>query len=263
MKRIIGAIAGDIIGSIYEGSANQIKTTVFPLFKDNCIFTDDTVLTIATMAAILDDRDYTRFYQYFGERYPGRGYGGSFRIWKAMDKPAPYNSWGNGSAMRVSPIGWVYDTIEETLSEGKRSAEVTHNHREGIKGAQAIAAAVFLSRKGSTKEHIREFIETRFGYELHRTIEEIRPQYKFDVSCQGSVPESIIAFLDSNDFESTIRLAISLGGDSDTLACMAGSIAEAYYAEVSDEVNVEIARHLPEEMLNIIDLFSEKYLRYA
>lgn len=254
---ILGAIAGDVIGSVFEW--DNVKTTNFPLFRKRSSFTDDTVLTVATMDAIVNKKDYTKVYQSYGRRYPMRGYGGNFKKWLITPRPKPYNSWGNGSAMRVSPIGWAFNTIEEVLEEAKKSAEVTHNHPEGIKGAQATAAAIFLARTGESKRAIRTYIETMFDYDLDRTIESIRPDYKFDVSCQGSVPESIIAFLESEDYESTIRLAISIGGDSDTIACIAGSIAQAFYKEIPNEIVVDTMLKLPGDMVKVIRDFSKSF----
>lgn len=224
---MLGAIAGDVIGSLYEFS--PIKTTEFPLFQSSCHVTDDTVLTVALADTILSGGDFVdNLHEYF-RLYPNAGYGGTFYRWARHGNREPYNSWGNGSAMRASPVGFAYDTLPEVLEEAKRSAEVTHNHAEGIKGAQAIAASVFLARKGSSKEEIRDYVRRTFGYGLYVPLDEIRPDYEFDVSCQGSVPVAITAFLESSDFEDTVRKAISLGGDADTLACMAGAIAHAFY----------------------------------
>ena len=233
-KYICGAIAGDIIGSVYE--FDNVKSLDFALFHKEAFFTDDSVLTVATMSALLSGSGYTAAYQHFGRAYPHRGYGGHFKRWIYSDDPQPYNSWGNGSAMRVSPVGWYCNSIEEVLAETKRSAEVTHNHPEGIKGAQAVAAAVYLARTGKSKNEIKAFIVDTFGYDLSRTIDQIRPGYTFDVSCQGSVPEAIIAFLESVDFENAVRLAVSIGGDSDTIACITGGIAEAFYQAVPDHI---------------------------
>ena len=251
---IIGAIAGDIIGSVYEW--NNIKTTNFDLFCHNSTFTDDSVLTIATMYAILNQKDYAETYQLFGRNYSDRGYGGHFRSWINSNNPKPYNSWGNGSAMRVSPVGWYGNTLDEVMAEAQKSAEVTHNHPEGIKGAQATATAIFMARTGSTKDEIKKFITDTFDYNLNRKIDDIRPHYEFDVSCQGSVPEAIIAFLESTDFENAIRLAISIGGDSDTIACITGGIAEAFYNEVPENIIKNVLSILPEEMIKIIEEFS-------
>jgi ADP-ribosylglycohydrolase len=251
---MIGAIAGDIIGSIYEG--RPIKTTDFPLFGPNSRFTDDTVLTVATAEALLTDQHYERQYRAYGRQYPHAGYGGSFIHWIFDEKAGPYNSWGNGSAMRVSPIGWAFDSVDEVLAEAERSAAVTHNHPEGIKGAQATALAVFRARTGCNKPAIKQEIEQRFGYDLSRRLDAIRPVYGFDVSCQGSVPEAIIAFLEGDDAAQTIRLAVSLGGDSDTLACIAGGIAEAFFQGLPAEIVTEVHRRLPAQFLEVIDAFT-------
>lgn len=256
---ILGAAAGDIIGSVHEGRRGRIKSVKFPLFADGCRFTDDTVLTMATAWAILHRVDYGRAYRDFGRRYPNRGYGESFRRWLASERPKPYGSWGNGSAMRVSPVGWAFDSVEAVLEEAERSAAVTHNHPEGIKGAQAAALAVFLARTGADKAAIRTEIEKRFDYDLGRTVEAIRPGYTFDSSCQGSVPEAIICFLESTDWESAVRPAVSLGGDADTQACIAGAIAEAYYGGVPEEIARKTAALLPGEFREIIAAFEERY----
>lgn len=254
---MIGAVIGDIIGSVYE--FGNIKTVVFPLFSEGSEFTDDTVLTVATADCILNNKDYAETYKAYGRKYPNAGYGGIFYQWIFSEEWRPYNSFGNGSAMRVSPVGFAYDTLEEVLSEAKKSAEVTHNHPEGIKGAQATAAAIFLGRSGSSKDEIKEYIENTFGYNLHRKIETIRPFYEFDATCQGSVPESIIAFLESFDYESTIRLAVSLGGDSDTIACIAGGIAQAFYKEIHQSIRKKLNKYLPEEFIKVIDEFNRKF----
>ena len=254
-----GAIIGDICGSIYE--LNNFKTdnpADIPLLDPRCCFTDDTVLTCAVMDALLAERDYKRAIYAWANKYPDRGYGGTFNSWFRSRSPQPYNSWGNGSAMRVSPIGWAFDTIEETLAEAKCSAEITHNHSEGIKGAQAAAAAIFLARKRESKETIRSYITKTFGYNLDRTLKSIRPIYEFDESCQGTVPEAIIAFLESNDFTGAIQNAISLGGDSDTLACISGSIAEAYYWEIPDELSQFANKKLTTEIVELLNRFYEK-----
>ncbi|HOL30945.1 MAG TPA: ADP-ribosylglycohydrolase family protein, partial [Anaerohalosphaeraceae bacterium] len=203
---MLGAIIGDIVGSVYEWK--QIKTADFPLFQEACTFTDDTVMTAAAAKAILYGLDYAAVYRDFGRRYPQRGYGSNFRLWLMSDNAGPYNSWGNGSAMRVSPVGFAFDTVEAVLKEARRSAEPTHNHPEGIKGAQATALAIYLARCGCDKDSIRQEIRRRFGYDLNRTIEQIRPTYQFNVSCQKTVPEALTAFFDSTDFEHTIHLAV-------------------------------------------------------
>lgn len=256
-KYIIGAIAGDIIGSVYEW--HNIKTIDFDLFHHDSTFTDDSVLTAATMDAITNRKSYGQAYQLFGRTYPHRGYGGNFASWIYDANPKPYNSWGNGSAMRVSPIGWYGKSIDEVMDEAKKTAEVTHNHPEGIKGAQSTAVAVYMARNGKDKGEIKKYIVDTFNYDLERKIDEIRPDYEFDVSCQGSVPEAIIAFLESTDFENAIRLAISLGGDSDTIACITGGIAEAYYQEIPDTIVENVLKILPHELVKIIEDFSIKY----
>lgn len=254
---MLGSIAGDIIGSVYEW--DRIKTTEFPLFQDKCDYTDDTVLTVATAYSIMENVDYSKSYQSFSKRYPGRGYGGKFNVWINSEDPRPYNSWGNGSAMRVSPVGFIFDTIEEVLLQAKQSAEVTHNHPEGIKGAQATALSIFLARKGNEKQSIRKEIEGRFNYNLSRTIDEIRPDYKFNESCQETVPEAITAFLESDDFEHSIRLAVSLGGDSDTLACITGGISEAYYKDIPEQIKSKVLEIIPDEFIDILDKFTAAY----
>ena len=254
---MFGSIAGDIIGSVYEW--DRIKTTEFPLFQSNSDYTDDSVLTIATAYSILNNIPYAQSYKDYGRKYPDRGYGGSFQDWLYSDSLQPYNSWGNGSAMRVSPLGFTYETIDEVLEHSKQSAEVTHNHPEGIKGAQATALTVFLARKGKDKETIRKEISDRFRYNLNRTVAEIRPSYFFNESCQETVPEAIIAFLDSDNFEHSIRLAVSLGGDSDTLACITGGIAEAYYKTIPEPIVEETKKRLPKEFVEIVVQFKERY----
>ena len=227
---MIGAVAGDIIGSVYENA--PIKTTDFPLFGRECTFTDDTVLSVAVADCILHGTDYGhKFTEYF-RRYPHAGYGATFRQWARLTPKGPHNSWGNGSAMRVSPVGFAFDNLADVLESAKRSAEVTHNHPEAIKGAQATAAAIFLARSGKSKDEIRDYVQANFGYDLIRTLDDIREDYRFDVSCQGSVPQSLIAFLESSDYEDAVRKAISLGGDSDTMACIAGGVAQAFYRGV-------------------------------
>jgi len=255
---MLGAIAGDVIGSIFE--SRNLKSTEFPLFSPRSTFTDDTVLTVAVAYAILKDVDYVTALKSFGRRYPNAGYGGTFYHWLHTADSRPYNSWGNGSAMRVSPVGWAFDAIEEVLDEAKKSAEVTHNHPEGIKGAQATALALFLARNGESKAGIKQQLSQGFGYNLDRTLAEIRPTYRFDVSCQGSVPQAIIAFLESDDFEDAVRKAISLGGDSDTIACIAGAMAHAFYRDIPAAITANVRQRLPAEFLEIIDEFKAKYL---
>ncbi len=254
---MLGAIAGDVIGSVYEG--HPIKTTDFPLFSRASRFTDDTVLTVAIAYAILHQLPYGDALRTFGRQYPHAGYGESFYRWLFAEDSQPYNSWGNGSAMRVSPVGLAFDSMEAVLQEAERSAAVTHNHPEGIKGAQATALSVFLARSGASKAAIRQEVSQRFGYDLERSLAAIRPTYRFDVSCQGSVPESLIAFLEADDFESSVRNAISLGGDADTMACIAGSVAQAYYKEMAAELVAGVRARLPEAFLTILDEFDARY----
>lgn len=253
---MIGAIAGDVIGSVHERAPT--KTTDFPLFTPASRFTDDTVLTVATAHAILTATPYENAYRRFGRRYPDAGYGGMFREWLRAAEPRPYNSWGNGSAMRVSPVGFAFDSADAVLREAERSAAVTHDHPEGVRGAQATALAVYLARTGAMKEEIREELTDRFGYDLRGRIDTIRPDYTFDVSCQGSVPEAIIAFLESEDVEDAIRLAVSLGGDADTQAAIAGGIAEAYYGEVPEAIVEPMRARLPADLLEVIDAFRDR-----
>lgn len=256
---MFGAIAGDVIGSVYEGRQRHIKTTQFPLFSPYSKFTDDTVLTVAVAEAILRQRDYGSTLKTYGRDYPHAGYGAAFRAWILQDELGPYGSFGNGSAMRVSPVGWAFNDVDTVLCEAARTAEVTHNHPEGLKGAQATALAVFLARHGESKAGIKNEIMARFGYNLDRKLEDIRPVYHFDVTCQGSVPESIIAFLESADYESTIRNAISLGGDSDTQACIAGGIAHAFYGMIPPSIISGTRSRLPEKFIGIIDEFAQVY----
>ena len=257
VKFLCGAIAGDIIGSVYE--FRSFKETTFPLFSDSSGYTDDTVMTVANAEWLLSGDSLLGIMQDFGNRYPA-GYGGMFWEWLHAYDPQPYNSWGNGSAMRVSPVGWAFDTLEETLEAARQSAEITHNHPEGIKGAQATAACIFLARTGKSKQEIKEYIEDYFGYDLSRTCDEIRPTYQFNESCQGTVPESIIAFLESTDYESAIRLAVSLGGDADTMGAITGCIAEAFYGGVPDHIRKEVLKILPNEFIEVMRKFYQKFV---
>jgi ADP-ribosylglycohydrolase len=254
---MLGAIAGDIIGSVHEGAGT--KTKDFPLFVDDCRFTDDTVLTVAVAERILRGGEYVDLYHDYFNAYPRAGFGGTFIHWAGSRLRKPYNSWGNGSAMRVSPVSYAYGTLDEVLEQAKQSAEVTHNHPEGVRGAQAVAAAAFLARKGTTKEQIKEYLQKAFGYDLSGRLDDIRLDYSFDVSCQGSVPQSIIAFLESVDFEDAVRNAISLGGDADTMACIAGGIAEAYYGEVPRAIREQAWALLDDRLRRIIEEFRERY----
>jgi len=254
---MIGAIAGDIIGSIYEW--DSIKTKEFILFVDDCYFTDDSILTVALADSILTGKSYTENLKKFYKLYPTGGYGGNFLAWASSENSEPYNSWGNGAAMRISPAGYAYDDLEMTLHKAKEFTEVTHNHPEGVKGGEATAAAIFLARSGSSKEEISEFIVSKFKYDLSKHIDDIRPSYEFDVSSQGTVPQAIRAFIDSNDYEDAIRNAISLGGDSDTLACITGGIAQAFYGGVPDDVENKVYENLDDRLGDITREFMSKY----
>lgn len=283
---MLGAIVGDIAGSTYEDDNCKCLDKI-QLFANKSRFTDDSVLTIATADFLLrnnkvlangettntgdDDAlppwerfqlcSYTQVYREWGHKFPNAGYGPSFRDWLAIaqqQQPKPYNSWGNGSAMRVSPIAWVANDLEWAMEEAKKSAEVTHSHPEGIKGAQAVAAAIFLARTGETKDGIRSFVQQKFGYNLDRSVREIRPHYDFEVSCQKSVPEAIISFLESDNFEEAIRLAISLGGDSDTIACISGSIAHAFYGSIPQYMIAYCREVLDGDLLETLDQFCER-----
>lgn len=258
-----GAILGDIIGSPYEFDRGN-KRKGFPLFSAKSHFTDDTVMTIAVAEAFLDaqgatDLDWIRkrlitSMQHYGRHYPYAGYGGMFRQWLRAKDPQPYGSYGNGSAMRVSPVAWLYDDLETVRRMARLSAEVTHNHPEGIKGAEATASAIFLARTGHSKAEIKAYIEGQFGYDLSRTCDEIRPSYHHVESCQETVPEAITAFLEGESFEDIIRTAVSLGGDCDTLTCIAGAIAEGFYG-VSEELKQECHNRLPEQLLEVLQRF--------
>ena len=252
---------GDIIGSPYEFDMSD-KTKDFPLFSEDSYFTDDTVMTIAVAEAFMDAPDnedeirqrLIRSMQKWGHRYPTAGYGTRFICWLALRDAAPYNSYGNGSAMRVSSVVWLFDDLDTVRRMGRLSAEVTHNHPEGIKGAEATACAIFLARTGSTKAEIKAYIEENFHYDLSRTCDEIRPAYHHVESCQETVPEAITAFLEGDSFEDVIRTAVSLGGDCDTLTCIAGSIAEGFFG-VPEELKKECRSRLPEDLLAVLDKF--------
>ena len=267
---LYGAVIGDIAGSAYE--FHNVKRKDIPLFPFEARFTDDTAMTMAVANAFVkagkDDipafqSELVREMQRIGRMYPDAGYGGRFIRWIMSEKPAPYGSYGNGSAMRVSPCALVAETLKEAEALAKASAEVTHNHREGIRGAKAVAAAIWLAKTHASKKEIRSYIQKHY-YPLHFTLDKIRPDYQFDVSCQGSVPQAIVAFLESEDFEDAIRNAISIGGDSDTIAAMTGSIAWMYYGwEMSDrmtELCEEAAKRLPDEFRLIIHDFRDKTL---
>jgi ADP-ribosylglycohydrolase len=254
---MIGAIAGDIIGSVYEWDG--IKTKEFDLFSDDCFFTDDTVLTVALADTLLTGIPYAENLKRFYRWYPDCGYGASFRRWAEGEESEPYMSWGNGSAMRISPVGYVFKDIDTVLKKAEEFTAVTHNHPEGIKGGQAAAAAIFLARTGSSKDEIRDFIESRFGYDLDRHVDDIRPDYTFDETSQGTVPQAIVSFLDSTGYEDAVRNAISLGGDSDTLACIAGGIAQAFYGGVPEHIQQRVYTILDNRLAGITRSFIERY----
>lgn len=252
---LMGTICGDIIGSWYEFCST--KKTDFELFTDQSRFTDDTVCSIAIADALMNGKDFVGKLKFWCGKYPKAGYGGNFNWWFRQDNPQPYNSWGNGSAMRVSAVGAFAKSIEETLILSEESAKVSHNHPAGIKGAQATALAINLALRGCTKEEIKAQIETRFGYNLNRKYRDLQPRYTFDVSCQGSVPESIIAFLESTDYESAIRMAVAYGGDADTQAAITGGIAAAYYGTIPDFILKECLNRLTLDIKEVIAKFNQ------
>jgi ADP-ribosylglycohydrolase len=254
---MLGAIAGDVIGSVHEHA--RTKTKDFPLLTPQSRFTDDTVLTVAVADCLLRGRDYVDALHDYFHAYPDAGYGSTFWLWASSRRRGPYRSWGNGSAMRISPVAYVGTTLEEVLDEAKRSAEVTHDHEEGIRGAQATAAAIFLARTGGTKEQIRQYVEERFDYFLDETLNDLRPTYQMDASCQWSVPQAIIAFLESTGYEDAVRNAISLGGDADTMACIAGAIAEAYYGGVPATIVEPVLARLDDRLRNVVQEFRQLY----
>ena len=273
---MLGAIIGDIVGSRFE--FDNIKTKEFELFDIGCDFTDDTVMTVAVAEAMMDLRqegiiklakesdtlvDEVHYalvdsLKKWGRTYPAAGYGGRFNIWLKLYDREPYNSFGNGSAMRCSACGWIAKDLEEAILLGRWSAEVTHNHPEGVKGAEAVSAAIFMSRTGSSKEQIAEFIADRFGYDLDLSCDGLRPFYKFDETCQGTVPEAIVCFLEADSYEDAIRNAISIGGDSDTIGAITGGIAEAYFG-IPKELKLAAVEYLDKEMIEVINRFYERY----
>ena len=254
---MIGAISGDVIGSVHEGAPAKAKD--FPLFMQYSTFTDDTVLTIAVASAIMGGADFAASLRRWGRRYPDVGYGPWFNDWLFSDDAAPYNSFGNGSAMRVSAVGWAFDDLNVVLREAAKSAEVTHNHPEGIKGAQAVAAAILVARTGWTKDQIAALLSDRFGYDCTIGLSSLQRRGIFDVTCQSTVPAAAVAFLQSTDFEDAVRNAISLGGDADTLACIAGAIAEAHYGSVPDEIQTEVFRRLDDPLRAEVIAFAREY----
>ena len=258
-----GAIIGDIIGSPFEFSSRKVEKD-FNLWEKPVTYTDDTVMSVAIADALLRagkeadkramEQEFTNSMQKWGLEYINAGYGGMFYNWLLSPSPQPYGSFGNGSAMRVSPVGWAFDTLDRTREVARWSASVTHNHPEGLKGAEAVASAIWMARNGASKADIKDYIQIEFHYDLSRHCYDIRPEYKFDVSCQGSVPEAIIAFLDAKDYEDCIRNAVSLGGDTDTQACIAGGIAEAFY-DVPSEMVAKAKKILTNELRAKVDEF--------
>ena len=272
---MLGAIIGDMVGSVYE--FDNIKTTSFPFFSERSTYTDDSIMTVAVADWLLTDNAHSHesleeIMVRYANKYPCPmgGYGGGFAQWlfrperlinyktgEKAGRRVPYNSWGNGSAMRVAAVGWKYDTLEETERVAELSASITHDHPEGVKGAQATAAAIFLARTGSTKQQIKEYIESRFGYDLSVHTDVIRRIYGWESSCQGTVPPAIRAFLDSEDYESAVRIAVSLGGDSDTLACITGGIAEAFYKYIPQEIIQKAATRVSQPLLKVLEAFAD------
>ena len=258
-----GAILGDLVGSPYEFDRGN-KSKDFPLFGEESTYTDDTVMTLAVAEAFMgtpDDEAIIRrrlidAMHKYGRMYPDAGYGGRFAMWLFLDGTEPYNSFGNGSAMRVSSVAWLYDDLDTVRKMARLSADVTHNHPEGIKGAEATASAIFLARTGHSKTEIKAYIEDQFGYNLSRSCDEFRPDYYHVEACQETVPEAITAFLEGESFEDVIRTAVSLGGDCDTLTCIAGSIAEGFFG-IPEELKQECRNRLPDRLRLVLDCFNQ------
>ena len=261
---MIGAITGDYVGSAYE--FRPTKNYDFPMVTPESSITDDSIMTIAVMDAILQGKAYGERLHYWGNKYPNPkgAYGVSFAAWLRSSNPQPYGSFGNGSAMRVSPIGWAFDTLSETLQEAQKSAQCTHNHPKGIKGAMAVASAIYHVRSGKSKEFLRQYVEQELGYDLSRKLSDIRPAYSFDETCQGTVPEAITCYLESSGFEDAIRLAVSLGGDSDTLACITGAVAEADRTyRIPSELKKAALSTTPADLKNIVEQFYSTFKLYS
>lgn len=256
---MLGAICGDIIGSVFE--FNNYKAKDFELFNINSTFTDDTVLTAAVADGLLNNKTYASCVRNYFRLYPDAGFSPKFSQWANSNQQIGYGSFGNGSAMRISPIGWAFETLEEVLEQAEAAAIITHSHPEGIKGAQVVAGVIFIARNGGTKLEIREFVE-KFDYDLNFTLSEIRESYQFDTTCQGSVPQALVAFLESTNFEDAVRNAVSIGGDSDTLASIAGGIAEAYYREIPNHIKDRCLDILDERIKNIYSSFAAKFMHY-
>ncbi|MEZ4598568.1 MAG: ADP-ribosylglycohydrolase family protein [Syntrophotaleaceae bacterium] len=257
---MLGAIAGDIIGSRFEW--RNIKTKGFSLFSPECRFTDDSVLTVALADSLLSRVPFAVKLKEYYHLYPDAGYGGRFHLWANSESMEPYYSFGNGAAMRTSPVAWFFNDLETVLGEAEASAACTHNHPEGIRGAQATAAAIFLARTGRGKDYIRDFIVDQFGYDFNWRLEDIRPYYTFDVTCQGSVPQAMQAFFEAADFEDSIRNAISIGGDSDTIACITGGIAEAFFGKVPISIRNEVIDRLDERLSAVVKMFLQAVGRW-
>ena len=255
---MLGAIAGDVIGSVYE--QKHVKVTDFRLFSDASRFTDDSVMTAAVADSLLHGRPYEENLRAFYRHYPKAGYGYLFSAWGRGEIAEPYQSFGNGSAMRVSPAAYVHDTLDAVLAEAEASAAVTHDHPDGVAGAKAVAAAIFLARSGADKAAIKAYLDETFAYDLDRRLDDVRPDYRFDATCPGSVGAAILAFLESSDFESAVRLAVSLGGDADTQAAIAGSIAEAYYEGVPAAIETEVFARLDGRLAGVTQDFRARYL---
>ena len=253
---MIGAIFGDIIGSIYE--VNNLRTTEFPLFKSDSHVSDDSVLTIAVADVLLNDKEYFDCYRHWGRLFPNAGYGKFFKEWLYKESAETGKSFGNGAAMRVSPVAWFHNRLEDVLAEAEKSATPTHGHPDAIAGAKAIASSIFLARTGSTKDEIRDYVRSTFDYDLSRSLDWLRVNNKFDSTAAGSVPEAIAVFLASSSYEDTIRNAVSIGGDTDTIACMSGGIAEAFYKGIPNSIREEGLKKLPIEFLDIVEKFRKK-----
>ena len=256
---MIGAIAGDMIGSRFEFN-NILGEDFGMLFDDECAYTDDSILTVATAEVILDEGkySYSTAYLEYAQSYPGRGWGGNFNAMVQTGNLQPYNSYGNGSAMRIAPVGWAYDTLEETVANAKKSAECTHNHEEGIKGAVSMAGAIWMARQGNTKEEIKQWVESQ-GYDLSKKTEDFK-QGKFDVTCQGTIPRCMAIILETDDYESAMRKAVAMGGDVDTNCCIVGSICDALYGLPSRDIIEDVYKRLPKEMTDVTTLFVKKYI---
>lgn len=254
---MLGAIAGDIIGSVYEH--RPVADWNFPLFTAESRYTDDTLLTLAVAETLLGNGDYREAYQRYFAHDPLAGFGSGFALWASERADRPYGSFGNGSAMRVSPVAWARQSLAEVLAEAERSALVTHDHPEGIRGARAVAGAVYLARIGCTRERLREFLQAECGYRLDLSLAQIRSGYTFDITCQGSVPEALTAFLEADDFMVAVRNAVWLGGDADTMGAIAGAVAEAWFGGVPHTVRLELWSRLPEPFIAVAERFCIRY----